>query len=89
MQDSVKVMNLLNQSKPCLILVQCDVTTLIPKREVYLVDLHMLGTINQVHDDAHMCEVEITAVDLDYNESCRPLGEVMREKEVATVKKID
>ena len=81
------VLALLEKRKPCLILSHCDVSTFVPKQEVYLIDIHALGAIKEVFDDQNMCIVEITAVGLDDKDERIPLTDILHWNQLRTVKR--
>ena len=75
--DSSGGLTSLSKAKPCVTLTQCDVAAFIPRQEVYLVDIDVLGTIREVFDDEGKCDVEITAVGLDEFDRICPISEVL------------
>ena len=77
----------LEKTKPCLIMTHCDVTTFVPKQEVYLVHIHVLGTVKEVLDDEDTCKIEIIAVGLDDNDERTPPTDILDWKMLADIKK--
>ena len=76
-KDSSGGLTSLSKAKPCVTLTQCDVAAFIPRQEVYLVDIDVLGTIREVYDDDGICDVEITAVGLDEFDRTCAISEVL------------
>ena len=84
---SAEVPEALNLRKPCLVVAHCDVSTFVPKQEVYLVDIHALATVKKVHDDDHMCLVEVTAIGLDDTGHRCPLSDVLHWKRLVELRR--
>ena len=76
----------LQHTKPCLILIDCDVTSLAPKKEVFLTDINVLGTVKEVFDKERTCSVEVTAIALAEYERLQ-LVRVLSEEHLHKVKR--